>query len=78
MTIIGVCPDFDVALIKLTKESYDTIKDEIGDLNTLEFGDSDELYNTQPVLALGFPLGMRTIKSTVGVVAGRDFIGAHL
>lgn len=75
VTIIGVCPDFDVALIKLTKESYDTIKDEIGDLNTLEFGDSDELYNTQPVLALGFPLGMRTIKSTVGVVAGRDFIG---
>ena len=71
---MGVCPDFDVALIKLTKESYDTIKDEIGAINTLEFGNSDELYNTQPVLALGFPLGMRTIKSTVGGIAGWDFL----
>ncbi len=73
-SIIGVCPELDVALLMLTKESKEVIEEVCGSINALEFGDSDKLYETQPVLALGYPLGFRTRKSTVGCVAGRDFI----
>lgn len=72
--IVGVCPDLDIALLKLTPESKAIIVHECGALNVLEFGDSDALYSTQPVLAIGFPLGMRTVKCTAGNVAGRDFL----
>ncbi len=72
--IIGVCPELDVALLKLTPESKARVIDACGEINALEFGNSDALNETQSVLALGFPLGLRTLKSTVGVVAGRDFL----
>ena len=75
--IVGVCPELDVALMKLTDESKALVIKECGEINALEFGDSDELYETQSVLALGFPLGLRTLKSTVGGVAGRDFLRGH-
>jgi S1-C subfamily serine protease len=73
-TIVGVCPELDVALVKLTPESKSLIEKSCGTINSLEFGDSDKLYDTQSVLAIGFPLGLRTRKSTVGGVAGQDFV----
>ncbi len=75
--IVGVCPELDVALLKLTDESRAQVEEACGAINALEFGDSDALYETQSVLALGFPLGLRTMKSTVGGVAGRDFLQGH-
>ena len=72
--IIGVCPELDVALLTLTDESRAQVIAQCGSINALEFGDSDDLYETQSVLALGYPLGLRTLKSTVGCVAGRDFL----
>lgn len=71
--VIGVCPELDVALLSLTQESYDTMYDTLGQITYLELGDSDALSPTQEVLALGFPLGFRYIKSTVGVIAGREY-----
>lgn len=73
--VIGVYPEGDIALMKLKKESYDEIVNNLGFLPYLNLGDSDTLYRTEPVLALGYPLGQRYLKSTVGVVAGRDYIG---
>jgi serine protease Do len=72
-TIVGVCPDLDVALLKLTDESRALVAQVCGKVNALEFGDSDAVYETQPILLLGYPAAHRTIKSTIGEVAGRDF-----
>lgn len=72
--IIGVCPEADVALIELSDEGLAAVRKIIKNLPFLTLGDSDSLFPTEPVLALGYPLGQRYIKSTVGVVAGREYI----
>ncbi len=73
-TIIGTCPESDVALLKLTDEGLAEVHKVLKKVPYLKFGDSDALYRTQEVLALGFPLGFRYLKGTVGVVAGREFL----
>lgn len=70
----GVYPERDIALMKVKKESYEEIIKTLGYIPYLPLGNSDATYRTEPVLALGYPLGQRYLKSTVGVVAGRDFI----
>lgn len=72
--VIGAYPEGDIALMKLTQDSYAEIINFLGYVPYLNLGDSDTLYKTEPVLALGYPLGQRYLKSTVGVVAGRDYI----
>lgn len=72
--IIGVAPERDVALIKIDDKALVEIKKTLGEVQFIELGDSDALYPTEPVLALGYPLGQRYIKSTVGVIAGREYI----
>jgi serine protease Do len=71
--IIGVCPEADIALLKLTDESMQVVRDYLGEIPFLKLGDSDTLSPREPVLALGYPLGQRYLKSTVGVMAGRDY-----
>lgn len=73
--IVGVCPDKDVALLKLTKNSFDEIKKELGQISYLELGNSDIVLRTQEVLALGYPLGQERLKSTLGIVSGRESAG---
>ena len=73
-TIVGVCPEADVAMIQLKDEDVKFLKKTLGSIPFLMLGDSDSLYATEPVLALGYPLGQRYMKSTVGVVAGREYI----
>lgn len=77
VSIVGVCPDLDVALLKLTPQSYTIAVEACGGINALEFGNSDVLYNNEHVLALGFPLGFHTRKGTTGTVGGRDFINGQ-
>lgn len=71
--IIGRCPESDIALLKLHEDALVLLKQILGKVPTLTLGDSDALYHTEPVLALGYPLGQRYIKSTVGEIAGREF-----
>lgn len=73
VSIVGVSPESDIALLKLSDESYTTIKKNLNNISYLELGDSDALYPTEPVLALGYPLAQRYLKSTVGVIAGREY-----
>lgn len=73
VSIVGVCPDLDVALLKLSDVSLNLVRAQIGRLPCLELGNSDELYPTEEVLALGYPLGYRYLKGTLGAIAGRDF-----
>ncbi len=72
VVVQGVCPEWDIALLKLTAESRECIEQAYGPVQPLLLGDSDELYPTQPVLAVGYPFGSG-IKTTSGAVAGRDF-----
>lgn len=72
--VIGVCPEADLALIKVTPDGLQSIHKTLKTIPYLRFGDSDSLFPTEPVLALGYPLGQRYLKSTVGVVAGREYI----
>ncbi len=68
--VVGTCPELDVALLELTDESREII----GEIEPLEFGNSDNLEEAQKVIAFGFPLGHPSMKSTIGNVAGPDFI----
>ena len=75
--IVGVCPEIDLAVLKLRDESVKSIKTALHGMPFLKLGDSDLLFSTEPVLALGYPMGQRYLKSTVGVVAGRECIDGH-
>ncbi len=73
--IIGVCPDRDFALLNLTDKSLKRIKDGIEKISYLELGNSDAIVRTQEILALGYPLGQERLKSTLGIVSGRERAG---
>jgi serine protease Do len=73
--VVGVYPDKDVALLKLTLAACDEIAKELGKINYLNLGDSDYVLRTQEVLALGYPLGQERLKSTLGIVSGRERSG---
>ena len=73
--IVGVCPDKDTALLRLKKDALKFIKDKLGKISYLEFGNSDAIVRTQEILALGYPLAQERLKSTLGVVSGREQSG---
>jgi serine protease Do len=70
--IVGVSPERDVALLRLTEYSKNRIRKELKKIPFLKFGDSDEVRRGQDVLALGYPLGVQALKSTQGIVSGRE------
>jgi serine protease Do len=73
--IIGVSPERDIALLSLTKESKEKIIKKLGKIPYLTLGDSDRILRSQEVLALGYPLGQTRLKSTLGIVSGRERLG---
>lgn len=74
--IVGVCPERDIALLTLTKESREKILAKSGKISFLNLGDSDSVLRSQEVLALGYPLGQSRLKSTLGIVSGRERLGS--
>ena len=70
--VVGVCPNRDLSLLKLTDKAFKNIKDKLGKVPNLKLGDSDKILRTQEVLALGYPLGQEKLKSTQGIVSGRE------
>jgi serine protease Do len=72
--IVGVSPERDIALLKLSKEAVEKIKRKLGKIPWLKLGDSDRILRSQEVLALGYPLGQSRLKSTLGIVSGRERI----
>lgn len=73
--IVGVSPDRDIALVKLTDEARTKIRERITAIPYLELGNSDEILRSQEVLALGYPLAQTRMKSTLGIVSGRERLG---
>jgi len=73
--VVGACPERDVALLALTDAAREEIEKKLGDIQPLRFGDSDQIGRTQEVMALGFPLGRSSLKSTIGNISGWDNCG---
>jgi len=72
--VAGISPERDVALLRLTQYAKERIAKVLGDIPFLKFGNSDEVRRGQDVLALGYPLGVQALKSTQGIVSGRERI----
>lgn len=70
--IVGVSPDRDLALLKVTDEGLQEIKQQLGEIRFLSLGNSDLVHRADEVMALGYPLGQQGLKSTTGVVSGRE------
>ncbi|EKD48910.1 MAG: Protease Do, partial [uncultured bacterium] len=70
--IVGVSPDRDLALLKVSDEGLDIIRRELGGVPYLPLGNSDLVRRSDDLLALGYPLGQQSLKSTTGVVSGRE------
>lgn len=70
--LVGVSPDRDLALLRLTADSLSLVKQELGRISYLTLGDSDKVRRSDEVLALGYPLGQESLKSTTGVISGRE------
>jgi len=70
--IVGMSPDRDIALLKLTPDSLALIKAELGQVPFLPLGNSDNVLRSDEVLALGYPLAQQSLKSTNGIISGRE------
>lgn len=77
--VVGTCPERDLALLQIRPDGIECIKQQLGTVPFLELGDSDLIRRSDEVLALGYPLGQNSLKSTSGVVSGREnMAGQHL
>ena len=70
--VVGISPERDLALLRVTPDGLDVIRTELGSVPYLSFGDSDLVRRSDEVLALGYPLGQQSLKSTTGVISGRE------
>ena len=70
--LVGIMPEKDVALLKFKSEDLEMIQKSLGKVPFLQLGDSDTVHRSQEILALGYPLGQQSLKSTTGVISGRE------
>lgn len=70
--VVGMTPDRDLALLQVKPAGLEVIRAELGKVPYLQLGDSDLVYRSDEVLALGYPLGQQSLKSTTGVISGRE------
>jgi len=70
--VVGVS-DRDIALLRINPQDLESIKAALGGhIPSLKLGNSDEVRRSDDVLALGYPLGQQSLKSTTGVISGRE------
>lgn len=72
VAVVGISPERDIALLHVKPESMAIIEKELGKVPHLSLGDSDSVHRADEVLALGYPLGQQSLKSTNGVISGRE------
>ncbi len=70
--LIGLMPEKDFALVKFRPEDIALIGTVLGKMPSVPLGDSDTVMRSQEIIALGYPLGQQSLKSTTGVVSGRE------
>ena len=74
INVVGVSPERDIALLKLSNASFKMIQQKLGSVPYLKLGDSDKVFRAQEIMALGYPLGQETLKITQGIVSGREIL----
>ena len=72
MEVVGMSPERDLALLRVTQEGRELISKELGGIPYLPLGDSDPVRRSDDVLALGYPLGQQSFKSTTGIISGHE------
>lgn len=72
MEVVGISFERDLALLRVTEESRDLITKELGGIPYLPLGDSDLVRRSDEVLAVGYPLGQQSFKSTNGIISGHE------
>lgn len=77
VSIKSVCPEKDIALLQLHKESLMMIKKVLGKVPFLLFGNSDTVARADNVMILGYPLMQYRIKSTTGIVSGKEMVAGQ-
>ncbi len=77
--IIGMSPERDLALLRMPEKELKRLKSmlEVDTIPYLTIGDSDAVQRGDKIMTLGFPLGQQGLKSTTGVVSGREHIPTH-
>lgn len=75
--VVGVCPERDLALLRVKAEGYELIYKTLGKIPFLSLGDSDKVFRSDELLAIGYPLAQHSLKCTTGVVSGREAIGGQ-
>jgi len=77
--IVGVSPERDLALLRLHHQARERLSYICDGIPYLSLGDSDGIQRADEIMALGFPLGQQALKSTIGVVSGREHVdGRHM
>jgi serine protease Do len=77
--VIGVSPERDLALIRLFPNELQEVLSTLPTLPILTLGNSDFINRADDIMALGYPLGQQSLKSTTGVVSGREHVaGQHM
>jgi len=72
--IVGVCPEKDLALLRLNEEDLEYINNALGSIQYLTLGNSDNVFRSDEVMTIGYPLGRESLKSTNGIVSGFETI----
>jgi len=77
--IIAVSPERDLAHLRIKPSQLAKVQAELHTKNSpfLKFGDSDLLKKAEKVMTLGYPLAQNGLKSTTGVISGRENIGGQ-
>lgn len=71
-TLVGVSFDRDMALLRITEDGVNKIKEALGSVPFIKLGNSDQVLRGDEIMTLGYPLGQQYLKSTVGVISGRE------
>merc|ERR1712072_1430855 len=82
--VVGLCSQRDIAILKVVNKEklLETYKTKTGktDIVRMSLGDSDEMKRGAQVMAVGYPLGLKSVKASMGIVSGyQQFMSAlHL
>ncbi len=70
LRLISISRDKDLALLQIVGEDLKELHFHRDKIHSLELGDSFDLFEMQPVVAIGYPLGQDGIKFSHGNISG--------
>merc|ERR1719478_1544359 len=72
--VVGLCSQRDIAILKVVNKAklLQLYKAKTGkvDIVRMKLGDSDDMKRGARVMAVGYPLGLKSVKASMGIVSG--------